>query len=525
MKISAFLMALAGGSASISFEARIIRNRCRRYASEMTCPAGGVAVDGTCWRLSSTTAKSCSSACGTLHAGIDVEGTRAGSSDRHVVECLEEAEFGGGKVTASGLNFREGIKDQLDEPCAGIHMVLAQSGDWHCYPQYSPLAFPSGFRAPCLCMPPPPMPSHPPSPPRLPAPSPPPPQPSPPPPSPPSPPPATPPPSPPPSPPLTPPRRPPPPLLPRPSPPPPLPTLPPPTPPLPTPPPPQTPPPRRPPLPPLPDAPPPPPSAPPPPPPPCGGLYLDPVILAIEASGPLLADGATRPAEDVADDAAADTAGAAAEAQCWYLTDPGVSCVEACGTEPATDVQALLRYGSTAPVVHALVYAYANVSRTTVRLDERCGRHTAGAGVAHWLNALNPFAQHEWRAIYLYLPAAASWDCFEGESYFDVAPAYRSPCVCQPPRESALGAALLRGAVLGALAPLVCFALGCLWDCLERSGASASHRWKEHSWRFRVGIGALLHVVDHATDLFVVYHFYFVHYTAYMATAFGILVS
>ena len=98
-------------------------------------------------------------------AGVDVRGTQQGSALEPVVDCLEDAVLGGERLQIDHLYYRRGSKAQVGQPCPGIHMMIAAEGDWQCFPQYSPLSFPRGFRAPCLCWPPPPMPSIPPLPP------------------------------------------------------------------------------------------------------------------------------------------------------------------------------------------------------------------------------------------------------------------------------------------------------------------------------------------------------------------------
>ena len=85
-------------------------------------------------------------------------------------------------------------------------------------------------------------------------------------------------------------------------------------------------------------------------------------------------------------------------------------------------------------MVEALAALEPEVSNSAVNLGQPCGRATADDdGPTYWLSWLNPLRSPSWRAIYLYLPVAGSWDCYEGMSHFDIGDVYRSPCLCQPP--------------------------------------------------------------------------------------------
>lgn len=175
-----------------------------------------------------------------------------------------------------------------------------------------------------------------------------------------------------------------------------------------------------------------------------------------------------------------------------------------------------MQRASSSVVVNALASFELDVSNLTVGLDEPCGRLLPSSPV-NWLLNLLPFTEHEWRALYLYVPTAHAWDCYGGETPLRVNDAYRSPCVCQPPRDPSLVRPVLRGALVGVLFPAACLVLGVCWDCFERGSATRrAIKWKEHSWRLRVAIGACLHVIDHGTDIAVVYHFYAVGLYSYL---------
>ena len=152
---------------------------------------------------------------------------------------------------------------------------------------------------------------------------------------------------------------------------------------------------------------------------------------------------------------------ASGEAECWFLTAPGLSCVDACGSKPATNIATLLQRASSPEVVQALAALEPEVSTSAVHLGQPCGRATsADDGPTYWLSWLNPFRSSSWRAIYLYLPVAGSWDCYDGMSHFDIGDVYRSPCLCQPPPPARLLPAALSGVAIG-----LALALGLLVPC------------------------------------------------------------
>eukprot|EP00965_Chrysotila_dentata_P088314 2916892-Pleurochrysis_carterae.AAC.1 len=112
---------------------------CEAWHAESACMPGAVGIDGACYVLTSARAKTCGGACGGADV-VDVEATRDFSSSSTVVLCLEHILH---------LQNRHDIFDQLDEPCPGIHLLISDLERWHCYPQFTPLDFPVGFRAPC----------------------------------------------------------------------------------------------------------------------------------------------------------------------------------------------------------------------------------------------------------------------------------------------------------------------------------------------------------------------------------------
>ena len=178
----------------------------------------------------------------------------------------------------------------------------------------------------------------------------------------------------------------------------------------------------------------------------------------------------------------------------------------------------LLRRASALEIITALAATY-DVAGSRGHVGAPCGRQAPDS----WLAKLNPFGAREWRAIYLYMPLQRRWDCFEGESFFAVSPAFRSPCVCQPPPPVGFSAALTAGVTIGLAVPLAALVVGYVWDDIERRGSWLPSRWKDVSWRFRVATGAILHVLDHGIDLYVVVHLFFYERYTYMACAVLIL--
>ena len=143
--------------------------------NEAACP-GGVLVDGRCWKIGEL-GESCDEVCGSKER-VDNHGTIQGSGQHRVIDCLEDVrlpdlqhracppatDFDGACMRAR----RQGFIDE-GEACSGLVLLIdtIQRPRWHCFPQFSPFAVPSSFRAPCLCWPPPPMPPVPPAPPPL----------------------------------------------------------------------------------------------------------------------------------------------------------------------------------------------------------------------------------------------------------------------------------------------------------------------------------------------------------------------
>ena len=215
----------------------------------------------------------------------------------------------------------------------------------------------------------------------------------------------------------------------------------------------------------------------------------------------------------------------------------------------------LLHRASSPRIVHALADFYGVASAST-HLGMPCGRRGPTDGLHIWLASWWPFAEKEWRAIYVYMPLKQHWDCFEGESFFDVNPAFRSPCLCQPPPPVHFSDAIWTGLVVGMVVPFLALVFGFVWDDIERRGSWLPSKWKDVSWRFRVrtslthndspathhsryhntpccmhpsrwqvAVGASLHVCDHAMDLFVVYYFFYNAEYLYMGAAIAILAS
>ena len=169
--------------------------------------------------------------------------------------------------------------------------------------------------------------------------------------------------------------------------------------------------------------------------------------------------------------------------------------------------------------MHGLSSFY-GLSESAVGIGNECGRHLE-SGLAR----LNPFGPREVHSIYLYLPIAHGWDCYDGQTYFRVGSSYRSPCLCQPPPPPDYIGSLVSGLTFGALLPFLCLVLGWSWDTFERRCPAMNRSWRAHSWRMRIAAGAVLHVIDHVTDLFVVYHFWVVGLYSYMAASAAVLVG
>ena len=126
--------------------------------------ASYIAAHGhACWQLSAE-GQTCGQICGG-DAFVDVDGTRVGSSDADVVNCLEYAQSGLVTTARHNLFVSQEAKDEVGRDCEGIHLFVPSLVRWHCFPQFTPLYYPNGFRGPCLCYPPPPPPPTPPSPP------------------------------------------------------------------------------------------------------------------------------------------------------------------------------------------------------------------------------------------------------------------------------------------------------------------------------------------------------------------------
>ena len=165
-------------------------------------------------------------------------------------------------------------------------------------------------------------------------------------------------------------------------------------------------------------------------------------------------------------------------AQCWTLTAPGESCVDACGSEPATDVPMLLSSAASPVVVRALAAHYGVAERMASQTaGQPCGRAAPDEGLQMWVSRLWPFWSAEWRAIYLYMPLDAMWDCYEGQTFLNVGDAFRSPCLCQPPPVADLMGGLWTGLVVGAVLPPLLLIGGVTWDNLESNGC-LSDTWK-----------------------------------------------
>ena len=284
-----------------------------------------------------------------------------------------------------------------------------------------------------------------------------------------------------------PPPSPPPPFAPPPSPPPSPPPPSPPSPPLPSPPPllppPSPPPSPLPPSPPLPPPPSPPPSLPPPSPMiPCGGSYV--------------------------------------HGDCWLLTATGETCAQMCGSAAEVQADLTVRGAYTSIVVHELTAAYGLDAYAADDLGVPCG-------VA---DSSFPYA-----ALYLYTPAIREWGCFRGETFAEfTGPYYRSPCLCQtlPPAQPSRG--MLKGAGTGvAILVVGVLLLGRFWGAC--SSPASEGAW---AWKLSMATGAVLQLLDQASDLLVIAHFAYLEQWGYFYVAvcfvvlpailgllFGILVS
>ena len=101
-------------------------------------------------------------------------------------------------------------------------------------------------------------------------------------------------------------------------------------------------------------------------------------------------------------------------AECWFLTAPGLSCVEACGSRPATDVGALYARASSVQVVGALSSLYglggADPSSSAQSVGRPCGKPPPyDDGVGYWLSRLVPLpGARGWVALYAFSEADAA---------------------------------------------------------------------------------------------------------------------
>lgn len=97
--------------------------------------------------------------------------------------------------------------------------------------------------------------------------------------------------------------------------------------------------------------------------------------------------------------------------------------------------------------------------------------------------------------MFVYLPIAAGWACYKGESPEEVDGYFRSACVCQDPPELRVASALESGVILAAVVLTLAIAIGILWDncvndALQRANALAARMAKQQQFAM-MGIGGM----------------------------------
>eukprot|EP00966_Prymnesium_polylepis_P198574 4602136-Prymnesium_polylepis.1 len=115
-------------------------------SDEMACdarPCGSgqaVMVDGQCWSVG--VGVSCAKVCGG-EGKVNIEGTRRGASVERIVSCLEShllAEVIESNTFIEHLYIKDyTTKDEIDQDCPGMYLLIPASLRWHCFAHYSPL--------------------------------------------------------------------------------------------------------------------------------------------------------------------------------------------------------------------------------------------------------------------------------------------------------------------------------------------------------------------------------------------------
>ena len=223
--------------------------------------------------------------------------------------------------------------------------------------------------------------------------------------------------------------------------------------------------------------------------------------------------------------------GVEVDGTCWRLSEVGETCEEICGSLSAIDFDTTLRSHWRATVVTALTARYSlgdlfwssppapptppaldpppqpriaaaappsppvrpplRVFETWIEERRRAAGHESGVemrrarGLRPQAGASSPVFADKLGApcgaagqasMYLFLPIASGWGCYDGERPDEADGQFRLPCACQPPPPvDALGAVEL--GVLGALVAFVAIALlGMSLDAIARARLQRARR-------------------------------------------------
>ena len=193
---------------------------------------------------------------------------------------------------------------------------------------------------------------------------------------------------------------------------------------------------------------------------------------------------------------------------CWHLTRQGQSCAAACGSEPSLE-RLLLQISARVAGAPRPKFYFADAKKTAslgaspdvvrslsahYRLaeahddDPRKPKHDAlaaalsggGPTATTQLASLGQCSQTDELGLasphlYLYMPELAYWDCYANQTVERIAPAFRSPCVCEPAPHVDENIGLWLGLTTGAAAFLGLALIGLLYDAIaNRASASSS---------------------------------------------------